>query len=317
MRLRTILGRRTAASAATAAVTAAAALAVASPAAACVTVGVYQDNPAASLPGLTKAAGRGVTAISTYMTAGQPLAQSVIDTANKDHASLLVTWQPDSGNDGATQPKYRLRNVAAGKYDASLKALVAQLRTVKKGAILRPMPEMNTQWYAWSGTVNRNSAKEYVAAWKRVRAAVRKAKGGRGVKLMWAPYSRSIPDTTANGLRAYFPGSSQVDLVGASGYNFGAQPPLTWSEPGDLFAAAYATIESFARKPFWLAETGSTAIGGDKAGWILTLGTLQATAMPRLAGIVWYDVNDPDGDFRLTGKPVLTAFRSLLRGACK
>ncbi len=293
------------------------ALAAASPATACMTVGVYQDNPATSLPALSRSTGPGITAISTYLTAGQPLAQALIELANSNHASLVVSWDPDRGVDGAVQPRYRLADVASGRYDESLRALVAQLQTVRKGAVLRPMPEMNTPWYAWSGTANGNTPKQYVAAWRRVRSAVRSAPGGSRIKLLWAPYAQSIPDTRANRLQAYFPGASQVDLVGVSGYNFGAQPPLTWSEPGDLFAAAYAQIESLAAKPFWLAETGSTGIGGDKAGWILALATLQATAMPKLAGLVWYDVNDPTGDFRLQGALVLDAFKSLLKGACR
>jgi hypothetical protein len=293
------------------------ALAPASSASACITVGVYQDNPARSLPALTKQAGPGVSAISTYLTAGQPLAQSLIATANRNHASLIVTWQPDGGRDGATQRRYRLRDVANGRYDRSLRVLAHQLRGVRKGAVLRPMPEMNTPWYAWSGTVNGNTPAEFAAAWRHVRQAVRSAPGGRHIELLWSPYARSIPDTSANRLSAYFPGASQVDLVGASAYNFGAVAPLQWSDPGALFAAAYATIESLAAKPFWLAETGSTGAGGDKAGWILSMATLRATAMPKLAGIVWYDVKDPYGDFRLQGASVMRAFRKFLTEACR
>ncbi len=293
------------------------ALACAAPASACVTVGVYEDSPASSLAALTKAAGRGVSAMSVYLTAGKPLAGSLIDTANRDRVSLVVTWEPDGGLDGAGQPHYRLKGVASGRYDRSLRALVGQLRRVRRGAVLRPMPEMNTPWYAWSGAVNANTGPEYVAAWRRVRRAVRSAPGGGRIRLLWAPYASSIPDTSANGLRAYFPGASQVDLVGASAYNFGGASPLAWSEPGALFASAYATIESLAAKPFWLAETGSTAAGGDKAGWIRTLATLPTTAMPKLAGIIWYDVKDPTGDFRLQGKPVADAFRALLKESCR
>jgi len=194
---------------------------------------------------------------------------------------------------------------------------VKQLRGVKKGAVLRPMPEMNTPWYPWSGTANKNNPADYVSAWKRVRKAVRAAKGGKRIKLLWSPYSRSIPDTGPNAIRAYFPGAAQVDLVGASGYNFGARPPLLWSEPGALFGTAYTTIEALAPKPFWLAETGSGAAGGDKAGWITTLSTLQSTSMPKLAGVVWYDVKDAFGDFRLRTSPVTKAFSALLKGACR
>lgn len=288
-----------------------------SSASACVTVGVYQDKPASSLPPLERQVGAGITAISTYLTAGQPLAQSVIATANKLHASLVVSWEPAGGSDSPDQPKYRLAEVIRGEYDSSLGALVAQLLTVKHGAILRPMPEMNTPWYPWSGTVNGNRPSQFVAAWKRVRKAVLAAKGGRRIKLLWSPYAQNIPDTQANGFAAYFPGASQVDLVGASAYNFGAQPPLTWTEPGNLFESAYAAIEALAPKPFWLAETGSTAVGGDQAGWILALSTLQTTAMPKLAGVIWYDIDDPTGDFILRGTPVIAAFKSLLQEACR
>jgi hypothetical protein len=291
------------------------ALAPASSAAACLTVGVYQDSPAA-ITQLARATGPGITTLSTYVTGGQPLAQSVIDAANKARARLLVTWEPDDGTDGASQPQYRLRAIAAGRYDKSLKALVAQLRTVRRGAILRPMPEMNTPWYAWSGAVNGNTPSQFVTAWRRVGREVRAAPGGARIKLLWAPYAQSIPDTSANAIGAYFPGASQVDLVGASGYNFGAQPPLGWTAPGDLFAPAYSTIEALAPKPFWLAETGSTATGGDKAGWIASLATLTQ-AMPKLAGVVWYDIDDPDGDFRLSGTGVIGAFKSLLKEACR
>ena len=39
--------------------------------------------------------------------------------------------------------------------------------------------------------------------------------------------------------------------------------------------------------------------------------------MPKLAGVIWYDVKDPTGDFRLQGKPVDQAFKSLLTEACR
>ncbi len=176
------------------------------------------------------------------------------------------------------------------------------------------MPEMNTPWYAWSGTVNRNSPREFVRAWKHVRRVVRSAPGGSRIQMLWAPYAWSTPDNAANAIAKYFPVASQVDLVGADGYNFGNRGGLTWSDPGAVFAAAYQQIESLAAKPFWIAETGSTAVGGDKAGWILSLSTLQSTSMPKLAGVVWYDVEDPLGDFRLSGKTVLSAFQDLLDG---
>ncbi len=297
--------------------TAVLAAAVAAPASACITVGVYQDNPAHSLPALTRSTGPGVSAISTYLTAGQPLAGQLITAANRYHARLVVTWQPDGGSDGPNQPKYRLTAITKGRYDASLRALVGQLAGVRRGAVLRPMPEMNTPWYAWSGAVNGNSAASYLAAWRHIRAVVRRARQGSRVTLLWAPYAQSIPNTGANQIGDYFPGASQVDLVGVSGYNFGATASLSWSDPGTLFSSAYSTIEAIAAKPFWIAETASTATGGDKAEWIRSLASMPATTMPKLAGVLWYDIADPNGDFTLSGSSVVSAFRTLLNEACR
>jgi hypothetical protein len=288
----------------------------AAPASACLTVGIYADNPAGSLKTLRHGVGRRLSEISTYLTAGRPLSASLVAMANRDRVGLMVTWDPDGGTDSAVAPHYRLSDVARGRYDGSLRALVKQLAAVRAGAVLRPMPEMNTPWYAWSGKVNGNTPSQYVAAWKRVRRAVRSGPGGRRIRLLWSPYAQSIPDTGANQIGDYFPGASQVDLVGVSGYNFGNSGPLVWTAPQPLFASAYAAIESIAVKPFWLAETGSTASGGSKAGWIGQLAALTGS-MPQLSGMVWYDARDATGDFRLRGPGVNSSFHSLLGEACR
>ena len=44
---------------------------------------------------------------------------------------------------------------------------------------------------------------------------------------------------------------------------------------------------------------------------------MQSTSMPKLAGVLWYDVKDPFGDFRLKGSAVTSAFGALLKGACR
>jgi Glycosyl hydrolase family 26 len=274
----------------------------ASPAAAArIEVGVYQDDPAAGVPVLTKTVGRRATrVISTYVTGGKLVEPSVISLARRTRARLLVSWMPDSGKEGAKQPRYRLSRVRRGAQNRGLVALTKQLRTLRPAPILRPMPEPNTPWYAWSGTVNGNTPAAYVAAWKQVRRTVRNA-GGKKIRLLWAPYARSVPATPENAIAAYFPGAAQVDLVGTSGYNFGAQGGLAWTEPAALFEDAYREISALTSAPFWIAETGSTALGGSKEQWIGRLGSLQA-AIPNLAGLVWFDVRDRNGDFRIGAK---------------
>ena len=130
------------------------------------------------------------------MTGGKILNPALIRLANQRQVQLMVTWLPDSGKDGANQPKFRLSRVSKGKYDASLKVLARQFKQVKRGVIFRPMAEMNTPWHAWSGTANKNKPKKYAPAWRRVYKVMRKAGAGKKkVKFLWSPYARSIPDT--------------------------------------------------------------------------------------------------------------------------
>jgi hypothetical protein len=289
-----------------------AALALAAPraSAAPLEVGVYQDNPVAGVPALTKASGKRATrVISTYVTGGRTVDPKIVALAARTKARLLVTWMPDGGRDGANQKRYRLASIRRGAQDAGLKRLAKQLGRLRPAPILRPMPEPNAPWYAWSGFVNSNTPADYVAAWTRVRKVVKRS-GGRRVQLMWAPYVRSIPDTPENAFAAYFPGPAQVDLVGTSGYNFGTTGGLAWTDPEPLFEDAYRQVSALATKPFWIAETGSTGTGGSKVKWIRSLATLR-TSIPNLAGIVWFDVRDRNGDFRVSGsKATRSAFKA-------
>jgi hypothetical protein len=283
-------------------------------AASCLQVGVYQDDPATQLQPLQRKA-PGLRWLSAYVTAGQPLDPALVRLANSRKVGLVVSWLPDGGKDGATQPRYRLAKVSGGTYDRTLKALAKRLKGVRRGAVLRPMPEPNTPWYAWSGTVNGNKPADYVKAFKHVRKVVRAAAKSK-VKLLWSPYARSVPETPDNAIAAYFPGSDQVDLVGADAYNFGTVADLEWSSPADLFTEAYTTIEALAAKPFWIAETASVATGGDRAGWVAALGTLPAQ-MPKLAAVVWFDAKDGNGNFRLTDTATVKAVKTLAQKGCK
>ena len=90
-------------------------------------------------------------------------------------------------------------------------------------------------------------------------------------------------------MSVYFPGAKQVDLVGADAYNFGNAQGLTWTAPADLFAPAYGTIQKLAEEAVLDLRDRLHRPGGDEGAWIGALGQLGKT-MPKLAGVVWYDV---------------------------
>lgn len=285
----------------------------ATPALGALEVGVYQDNPLKTLRPLAKASAP-PEALSVYVTGGKLVQPKVLKLAKTRKMRLIVSWMPDAGKKGVSQRPFGSRAVLRGKYDASLKLLTKQIRGLKPAPILRLMPEMNTPWYAWSGTAKLNDAGKYVAAWKRARTIVRRTKGGTNIQFLWAPYARNIPDQPGNTYKDYFPGAEEVELIGASGYNFGATSGLAWTTPRALFADSYRELRALAAKPFWIAETGSTGVGGDKAGWITQLTSLPQ-AFPDLQGVVWYDVREPNGDFRVQESPTIArAFGDVVRG---
>jgi Glycosyl hydrolase family 26 len=288
------------------------------PASAAVEIGVYQDDPPKAFNALRAQVGkRGTRVISTYVTGGRLVEPQVVALAKRNGARLLVSWMPDGGRQsaGARQPKFRLSATIRGRQNRGLVRLTKQLRNLKPAPILRPMPEPNTPWYAWSGTANKNTPAEYAKAWAKVRQLVRNS-GGKRIRLMWAPYVRSIPDTPENEIAAYFPGADKVDLVGASGYNFGQVGGLAWTTPDALFEDAYREVSALSPKPFWVAETGSTNNGGSKAAWIAQLAGLRKE-IPNLGGIVWYDARDPNGDFRVKTTRAKKAFKGLVKRTSK
>lgn len=275
-------------------------------------VGVYQDDPTRKTPGLRKRVGKRVRVVSVYLTTGKPIPTRLIRMANSQRVQLMITWMPDNGKRKRSQPRFRLAKIARGSQDKNLRRLGRQTKKLRIAPIIRPMPEMNTPWYPWSGTANKNNAKKYRAAFKRVRVQVRRG-GGKRLKVMWAPYVRSFPERPTNTIANYFPGPRAVDLVGVSGYNFGTVKTFTWADPYDLFRVAYRDISSLSTKPFWIAETGSTSKGGNKALWIARLGKLQSK-LPRLRGVVWYDVKERNGDFRVQqNRRTTRTFRAMLK----
>ena len=179
------------------------------------------------------------------------------------------------------------------------------------------MPEPNTPWYAWSGEVSNQGAGRYVRAWRHVRHVVRQASQGR-IRLMWTPYARSVPDEPGNRIRDYFPGRDHVDAVGAVAYNFGTTDVLDWTAPQRAVRAgptrrstAWRASRSGSRRRarrVWAARSRRGS-----GSWAQV-----RRAMPRLRGVLWYDVREPNGDFRITQTPATTAaFSSYLAGACK
>jgi Glycosyl hydrolase family 26 len=228
---------------------------------------------------------------------------------NARGAIPLISWEPwDSWIDEETdQPEFALRRIVVGDHDALIDRWAAQVARYRRPVLLRFAAEMNGDWRPWAIGVNGNRAKEYIAAWRRVRRRFEGA-GATNAIWVWNPivsYDGSTP------LRSVFPGEAQVDWVAADGYNWGATRDWGWQSYADIFAPTMRMFRALApRRPVMIAETGS-APDPRKPGWVAD--TFRAAYVDGVRAVVWFEF-DKETDWRLSESPaVAKAARAALK----
>jgi beta-mannanase len=160
--------------------------------------------------------------------------------------------------------------------------------------MLRPMHEMDGNWYPWSGTAQQaegNSAPEYVRAWRHM-WTIFHAVGATNVTWVWSGNHLSLPNTPENQIQNYWPGSKYVDWVGISGFNWGTSSPKeVWKGFDSIALARYQELLRY-HKPVALTEMGAPETGGNKPLWIRQTFHAIFDRYPRLKMVVWYDKED-------------------------
>lgn len=233
---------------------------------------------------------------------------AALEAMSADGRVPLLTWEPwkaqehgSTSPDGAVtdQPEYRLTRIADGAFDDYVREWARKLREFGDTVYLRPMHEMNGDWYPWSGVVNGNTPEDYVAAWQHLHDVFRE-EGADNVHWVWSPLVDDVP--SENNFEQYWPGSRHVDVLAVDGYNWGAEVPGHggWRSFNEVFGDAYGRLTALGPEPVWLAEVGSDAAGGDKAAWVRDM--FASTGYERLEAIVWFN-DDKERDWRLTSPP--------------
>jgi hypothetical protein len=99
-----------------------------------------------------------------------------------------------------------------------------------------------------------------------------------------------------------------VDWVALDGFNFGGSEG--WPSFTKIFGSTYDRLVRLTSRPLLIAETGSGEDGGDKADWLTSALAREAPRFPHLRGIVWFDGEHGEADFRVDSSPqALKAFR--------
>jgi hypothetical protein len=215
----------------------------------------------------------------------------------------LVSWH------GTT-----LDAINSGDYDVMIKQRALDLKRLGAPVFLRWGWEMNGDWYPHAGALNMpNGPARFVAAWRRI-YRIFSSVGATNVVWVWCPNATSVPGGAWNSWRDYYPGDAYVDWVGIDGYNWGVtRPESKWQTLSQIIGPIYRDYAL--RKPIMVAETASAEAGGDKSGWIRSIGPTLTRDFPAVKAFVWFEV-DKETDWRAESSvAALRAFRSLVRTA--
>jgi cellulose synthase/poly-beta-1,6-N-acetylglucosamine synthase-like glycosyltransferase len=224
----------------------------------------------------------------------------------------MITWEPwrkpADAVISARQPRFRLGRIAAGAFDPYIRSWARAAAAYGKPILLRPMHEMNGNWYPWSVQTNGNTPQLYIEAWRRI-VHIFRAEHASNVSFVWTINSFAGLRTPTTDLQSFYPGKHYVDWVSATGFNWGAAHPWNaWRTFDQVFAKTYQALTSF-HKPIMLSEVGTTSTGGDASQWIRASLHELPSRYPAIKALIWFDSPYPGAvNFQLSGRSA-DAFR--------
>lgn len=216
----------------------------------------------------------------------------------------MLTWEPYRPGPWET---YSNQAIANGAHDAYIRAWARGVARLKGKVYVRFAHEFNGNWYPWGGPVNGNSPSQFAAMWRHV-VDVARSEGARNIRWVWSALNEDVPNEGANHFENYYPGRDYVDVMGLSGFNWGAGTPQFggWRSFRKIFRRPYRRLARLGPQPIWITEVGSASDGGSKYRWVRDM-FRSARRWKRLKAIVWYD-QDKERDWSTAS--AATAFRN-------
>ena len=245
--------------------------------------------------------GSGAKVSNYFQNTSQGFTATQAGSAVAHGATPLITlefWNPANG---VNQPSFSLKSISGGAFDTYLHQYARDAKAFGSEVWLRPLHEMNGNWYPWGGAVNGNSPTDFAPAWRHIHD-IFAAEGATNVKFVWSPNADSVPGGSANAISAYWPGDAYVDYLALDGYNFGSGTGSTWRTFGEVFGSGYAAVTAMSAKPLFIAETACSPVGGNKAAWIADMFASIPARYPRIVGTTWFNANK-EHDWRVESSP--------------
>jgi hypothetical protein len=177
-----------------------------------------------------------------------------------------------------------LRDIAAGKYDSSIRSWMRKAAEWGHAFFLLLDVEMNGRWLPYSPGLNGNTAADFVGMWRRIHDIADEA-GATNITWVWVP--NVDPFNLFTPYEELYPGDAYVDWTGLDGFNTGDR----WMTFSELYSASYQKLLQLApSKPIMISQIGSHESGGSKAEWIAdSLHTQLPTYFPRVKALLWFN----------------------------
>ena len=231
-----------------------------------------------------------------------PFDSEELDSIWERGAVPMITWEPWTSKGRG----FPLRGIAEKRFDVYLRRAAGSAKNWGRPLFVRFAHEMNGQWFPWGRGVG-GTARDFRKAWRHVVELFR-FHGATNVIWVWSPNEDS---SGTRPLAPLYPGDEWVDWVAFDGFNFGGT--VGWPSFTTIFASTYDRLAELTDRPMMVAETGANEEGGDKAEWILSALGREAPRFSRIRGLVWFDQEQPNADFRIdSSAESLRAFRDVI-----
>jgi hypothetical protein len=234
--------------------------------------GAYTGNTASSFTSFEQLVGKQADVHAVFMGWGDSFPNDLVSPLKSNGQSILIFWE---------QYGTSLDQIINGSQDSYIKEFANDAKSYGGEVLLAPFHEMNGDWDPWGGTVGSNTPQKVIQAWQHMHDLFA---GAGNVKFVWAVNNDSVPDTSENSIKNYYPGSSYVDYVGIDGFNFGSP----WQTYDQVFSSALSQVKGYG-KPILLSSMASAA-GSQKAGWI-TDALSKIYSDSSIKGFIWFNEN--------------------------
>jgi beta-mannanase len=269
--------------------------------------------------GSTLSAAREIAALPAFNQGlGRPLSVvQVFQNWQKSVTRLLLVTQLDQISAAGAIPLINWgcgdtdAHVAAGADDAVISAFARKLATSGVPVFLRwyDNPNVSSPGNNVAGTrscLGHTGPRGYVAAFRHIHALF-EAAHATNVAFVWSmDTSAGTPDSW----RSFFPGSADVDWIGADGYYAQTAVPAAGTMNTE-FGSWYSAFSTYG-KPMMISDTGAAKAPGVQSAYLKGLMADLPTQFPLIKSVIYFDAPDPSTDTHYSlGPSGLAAFQGL------